>query len=194
MVYLLQVKKMLKKIFSKLFPIPVKENHNIIMGKNSNVNHFDITRSKNGKITIGKDCSIHCHISLETDDAVLEIGDNVFIGPSTRIVCTSKIVIESDVLISADCLIQDSDNHSINFDVRKKDNLDWKKKFHDWTTHPSKPISIRHGAWIGAKTIILKGVTIGEKSIIGAGSVVTKSTEKDTIYGGNPARFLKKII
>ena len=52
---------------------------------------------------------------------------------------------------------------------------------------------IKDNAFIGAHSIILKGVTIGENSIIGAGSVVTKSVPDNQIWAGNPARFIRNI-
>jgi len=54
-------------------------------------------------------------------------------------------------------------------------------------------IHIHKGVWIGSGAIILGGVTIGENAVIGAGSVVTKNVEKDTMVAGNPAKFIKKI-
>lgn len=56
-----------------------------------------------------------------------------------------------------------------------------------------KPIVIKNRVWIGMNATILPGVTIGEGAIIAAGSVVTKDVAPNTIVGGNPARFLKKI-
>ena len=54
-------------------------------------------------------------------------------------------------------------------------------------------IHIHTGVWIGAGAIILGGVTVGENAVIGAGSVVTKNVEKNTMVAGNPAKFIKKI-
>lgn len=56
-----------------------------------------------------------------------------------------------------------------------------------------KSIYIRQGAWIGSRAIIIGGVEIGENSVVAAGSVVTKSVPPNCIYGGNPAKFIKKI-
>ena len=55
------------------------------------------------------------------------------------------------------------------------------------------PVVIKDGAFIGAHTIVLKGVTIGERSIVGAGSVVTRSIPDYEIWAGNPAKFIKKV-
>jgi len=57
----------------------------------------------------------------------------------------------------------------------------------------SASVVIKKGAWIGAHSIILKGVTIGERSVIGAGSVVTKDVPNDEVWAGNPARFISRI-
>jgi acetyltransferase-like isoleucine patch superfamily enzyme len=184
------------KLFSRVVPGNRKRQFgkNVLIGNNTDITgSIDQSRAPNSKVIIGNDCMICGNISLETNDAILEIGNNVFFGPGSSIVCTNKITIESDILISADCLIQDSDNHSTNFEIRKLDVADWKRGYHDWSKHPSIPIKISRGAWLGAKVIVLKGVTIGNKSIVGAGSVVTKSTPDDSIFAGNPATFIKKV-
>ncbi|WP_420360969.1 acyltransferase [Companilactobacillus halodurans] len=55
------------------------------------------------------------------------------------------------------------------------------------------PITIKEGAWIGAKAVLLPGVTIGKHAIVGAGSVVTKDVTEYTVVGGNPAKVIKTL-
>ena len=64
---------------------------------------------------------------------------------------------------------------------------------YDWSKIPSKPVVIKKNSWIGARSIITKGVTIGEGSIVAAGSVVTKSVPDYTLVAGNPAVEKKKL-
>lgn len=56
-----------------------------------------------------------------------------------------------------------------------------------------KSVKIRRNAWIGAGVTVCPGVTIGENSVIGAGSVVTKDVPSNTVYAGVPAKFIKNI-
>lgn len=116
-------------------------------------------------------------------DGKLTIGKNVGISNST-IVSRSEIVIDDDVMIGGSCKIYDTDFHSIFYEDRMK--------FPDPNIN-SKRIWLKQGAFVGAHSIILKGVTIGKHSVIGAGSVVTKSVPDGEVWAGNPAKFVKKI-
>ncbi len=113
--------------------------------------------------------------------AQLLIGKNVGISGST-ISTSSKIFIGDNVLIGSGCVISDSDAHPIYPDERM-----------DPSKTCTNPIVIEDFVFIGARCIILKGVTIGKGSTIGAGSVVTKSIPPNSIAAGNPARVIKKI-
>jgi acetyltransferase-like isoleucine patch superfamily enzyme len=64
---------------------------------------------------------------------------------------------------------------------------------HDWSHSAMAPILIKRGAWVGARSIILKGVTVGEGAVVGMGSVVTSDVPPRTIVAGNPARVIREI-
>lgn len=123
-----------------------------------------------------------CRIVVK-DKAILEIGNDVGMSDVT-ITCHEKITIGNHILLGVGVQIRDTDNHSLNPDDRLK-GLDWINK-------KTAPIVIKDNVFIGAYSFILKGVTVGENAIVGAGSVVTKNIPDNEIWAGNPAKFLKK--
>ena len=153
--------------------------------------------NKNSHLFIGQHLKVFSGIGLNpiarnirtsfcaAKDAVIEIGDNVGIS-SSSIWSFDRITIGNNVNIGADCIIMDSDAHSLNYEDRRDGKLDKQNK-------KSRPIVIEDDVLIGTRSIILKGVTIGARSIIGAGSVVTCNIPSDEIWAGNPARFVKKL-
>lgn len=120
-----------------------------------------------------------------TKGSILTIGENVGIS-QTSLICHHSITIGNNVKIGGGVKIYDTDFHSLNPEVRKNHSLDMKTK-------KVAPVVIQDNVFIGAGTIVLKGVTIGENSVVGAGSVVTKSIPANEIWGGNPAKFIRKI-
>lgn len=116
---------------------------------------------------------------------------NLFIGnhvgmSSTSVWCNNSIAIEDDVMIGARCLICDTDCHSMDPTIRHNPKM-------DACNAKDAPIVIKKNAFIGACSIIFKGVTIGESSVICVGSVVTTSIPDNEIWAGNPAKFIKII-
>jgi acetyltransferase-like isoleucine patch superfamily enzyme len=112
----------------------------------------------------------------------LEIGDNVGISSCT-IWAIDSITIGNRVIIGADSIIMDHNAHSL--DYRERQNGGGERKH--------SPIIIGDDVFIGTRCIILKGVKIGARTIIGAGSVVTTDIPSDCIAAGNPCRIIKKI-
>ena len=168
---------------------------NVTLGMDTAINGTISIQYPESCIKIGDGCLIEGILATHTQGANIIIGNEVFIGSNTLIGCACSIEIEDNVLVSFDCLIQDSDNHSSNSSQRITDTYDWKNgRQHKWEVTPMKPIKICRNSWVGAKAIILKGVTIGEGAIVAAGSVVTKDVAPYTIVGGNPARFIKKTL
>ena len=111
--------------------------------------------------------------------ASLSIGDYTNIGPRTHINCSLSISIGKHCAISWDCEILDTDIHTI--------------VFRDGTRSSPSPVVIEDRVWLGTRSLVLKGVRIGEGSVIGAGSVVTQDIPPHTLAVGNPARPLKAI-
>ena len=106
----------------------------------------------------------------------LEMGLGGCIGPDVELYNKDKIVLGDQVTISQGAYLCTA-GHDIT------------SKTMALTT---APIIIGNLAWIGAKAIVLPGVTIGEGAVVGAGAVVTKDVEPWTVVGGNPARVVKK--
>lgn len=153
-------------------------------------------RIANGsKITIGDDftcqagsfasidCTPESKIQVEKNGTLI-IGNNVGVS-SIVLHCWNSITIEDNVKIGAGCLIMDTNFHSTDAEIRSSNE--------DLVSAKTSPITIRHDAFIGARSIICKGVTIGENSIIAAGSVVVKNVPDNEVWGGNPAKFIKKL-
>lgn len=152
-------------------------------------------------LAIGEDCIVSGNFIFESADGEIRIGNHSYIGGSTFI-SHSRITIGDNVTIAWGCTIYDHDSHSLDYRLRRKDIDDELRDIKigvsfirnkDWSCVKSKPITIENDAWIGMNCIILKGVTIGEGSVIGAGSVVTKDVPPWTIVAGNPARVVKEL-
>lgn len=107
-----------------------------------------------------------------------EIGKNVFINFNCTLLDLGGITIEDNVLIAPNVSIL-SEGHPISPEERH--------------SLISKSIHIKKNAWIGAGATILQGVTIGENSIVAAGSVVSMDIPDNTIVGGVPAKIIKTI-
>lgn len=117
--------------------------------------------------------------------ASLIIGE--YSGMSNTVIqCHENIQIGNHVNIGAGCMIMDSNFHSTNW----HDRLDRKK---DIANHRNAPVKIGDVVFIGARSIICKGVTIGDHAMIAAGSVVVTDIPANELWGGNPARFIKKL-
>ncbi len=106
----------------------------------------------------------------------LEIGENVFINYNSSMMAAGGIIIEDNVQIGPNVMLVTT-NHDFNH--------------REIVIH--KPITIKKGAWIGGRSLILPGVTVGENAVVAGGAVVTRNVEANTIVGGNPAKVIKKL-
>lgn len=116
--------------------------------------------------------------------AEITIGENVGISQAA-LISHCKITIGNNVKIGGGTCIYTTDFHSLDPKIRSSRE--------DMHHRKCAPVVIENNVFIGAHCIILKGVSIGENSIIGAGSVVTKNVPANQIWAGNPAKFIREI-
>ena len=152
-------------------------------------------------LTIGNNCIVSGSFIFESPSGYVNIGNHSYIGGGLFI-SRSGIDIGNNVTIAWGGCLYDHDSHSLDYLKRRKDIDDELNDIRngrnfiqnkDWSVVNSKPIRICNDAWIGMNAIILKGVTVGEGAIVGAGSVVTKDVPPWTVVAGNPARVIKYL-
>jgi acetyltransferase-like isoleucine patch superfamily enzyme len=139
------------------------------------------------RLLIGKDSVIQDFVDFRIwhpydDNNYIRIGDGVFIGHGCEFACTSKIIIGNNCLIASGTTFIDAGHEyskSLNINIQPL---------------TVGEIHIEDDVWIGMSCSILKGVTIGQGSVLGAGSVVNKSIPPYEVWAGVPARFIKKRI
>jgi len=140
-----------------------------------------------GTVIFGDDCGvISSRLAWTTPythapDAVIRFGNRVLLT-GTRLSCQARIEVGDGAGLS-DARIMDTDFHALETDGRPRYN----------TTGVGKPITIGPNAWLGAGSMILKGVRIGENAVVGAGSVVASNVPDHTVVFGNPARVIWRL-
>ncbi|CAE7594888.1 unnamed protein product [Symbiodinium microadriaticum] len=150
-----------------------------------NPHYFDVSGER---ITIGdnlyaiamKDQPIRLAVWKQQGcEGFLKIGRNVLLSPGVRLTAAEGITIDDNVMFASRAYVTDADWHGI----------------YDRQTPPgaTKPVHIKQNAWIGDSAIVLKGVTVGENSIVGAGALVTKDVPDNCVVGGNPAKVIKEL-
>lgn len=123
-----------------------------------------------------------CVLRTMTSTARITLGDRVGLS-SSIIVAGNSIEIGEDTILGAGSMVLDNDFHTPG------PGFSWLTEY----SKNSKPVKIGRGCFIGARSIILKGVTLGDRVVIGASSVVTKDVPAFSIAAGNPARIVGTI-
>ena len=145
----------------------------IVVGNRCRVNGLLYSQS-HGKISIGDCCAISRNVQVRS-------CKSIFIGDFTA--------------ISANVIIQDNNSHPISPAFRKvRSQMPVGHEVHLWRWTESAPVKIGRNVWIGENARVCKGVTIGDNSVIGASSVVTKDIPENCVAVGNPARVVKTGI
>lgn len=184
----------IRKKISRILSIILLKWHRVTTGKNFRVNGV-LKLANSGTIRLGDHVTINSGAYFNpvygarrtvlnaNSGASILIGNHVGISNSL-IFAAEGITIEDHVMIGGGCSICDTDFHPLDYQLRIAHNAE---------AIAHKPILIKEGAFVGMNSIILKGVTIGKHSIVGAGSVVTKDIPDGEIWAGNPARFIREL-
>jgi acetyltransferase-like isoleucine patch superfamily enzyme len=138
-------------------------------------------------VVIGTICSpgfynSYCYLEARTKESIIHVEDGVWTNNNLCIISNGAgVYIGKHTLIGYNVEILDSDFHEINPNKRKEG------------SPKSEQVNIGNNVWLGSNVKVLKGVTIGDNSIISAGSVVTKSIPDDVLAGGIPAKVIRTI-
>ena len=188
-----------KKFYKRLFKhvgrnvvfgrnLTIRHPHKISLGDNVVIDDYCLLDAKgenNEGISIGDQVTIDRFSSLTSKNGDIRIGSQVNMGSSVKIVVAEggRVEISSNVVIGSACHFSAG-----SYDYAQVDILPSSRRL------PTQGITIEELSWIGAGVIILDGVRIGTKTIIGAGSVVTKSIPSHSIAAGAPAEVKKKRV
>jgi len=154
-----------------------------------------VALARGGRITLGRDVVIRSRrdtaggVSHPTILATLEPHSSIVVGDGTgisgaSIVARRGVAIGRRVLIGAGADIWDTDFHPLDPEQRR---------VHATRDAACAPVCIEDEVFVGARTLILKGVTVGSQAVIGAGAVVTKDVRAGAIVFGNPARVVGTV-
>jgi acetyltransferase-like isoleucine patch superfamily enzyme len=140
-----------------------------------------------GRIEVGDDVHIGSPCTWDVGPrAELVIGDRVSLNYRGVISVATSVRIGDDTLIAGDVAIFDNTNHPVAPEKRlAREGV---------TSAEMSPVVIGRNVWIGIHSIIMRGVTIGDNSVVAAGSVVTKSVPSNTVVAGNPAVPIKRLV
>lgn len=187
------LKKTLKTILSllrhpilipKLYLYRKIEGGYYIFGKHMNINSIR-SLSFGRNIEICDNCRILC---VEKYKGVkyspnVKIGSNIFIGFNFSLLAATEVIIEDYVLIASDVLIS-SENHGMD---------PIHSRSYSETPLTAKSVHIGEGCWLGEKSMIMPGVSLGKRCIVAAGAIVTKSFPDYCLIAGVPAKCIKKF-
>ena len=115
----------------------------------------------------------------EPGKGAISIGDCVLMSPGTRLSAGDSITIGNGVMMANGTYITDSDWHTIYDRTRRSDKV--------------TPVVVGDNVWLGDHATVLKGVTIGENSVVAARAVVTRDVPANVIVAGNPAQVVKEL-
>ena len=170
----------------------ISKNNNVFFGEESNIEL--LWGSNNNDVEMDEGSELF-GILYSYNHGKIHIGPKSYIGKHTKINCVNSITLGYGVVIANDVIIVDHNFHSVNpYDRLKMLDTPHGSYERQPMFSQNAPIIIKDNVWIGNYARICKGVTIGENSVIGANSIVTKDIPANCVAVGNPARIVKTNI
>jgi len=149
-----------------------------------------------GALTLGSNVSCYAGCSFSIgENASCAVGDFTLLN-GALIMAEERIEIGSHCLVSWNVGIADSDFHPIDPAQRRQDAMALAPYAENRPPRPpirTAPVVIKDNVWIGMGAVILKGVTIGENSVVAAGAIVTRDVPPNVVVAGNPAQIVKEL-
>ncbi len=206
------IKRIIKKICYQVYRIGYNEANNLLSKERHaflkanikyNPDNVDIDndaviinhRKNPNYIQIGNRSWVRGELLVYKHGGNILIGDDCLIGSNSKIWSSINIKIGNRVLISHNVNIHDNISHPLDAEERHRDFLYIKKnkQLRESVNIREQEIVIENDVWVGFNSTILKGVKIGEGSIIGANTVITKNIPPFSVVIGNPAKIIKNV-
>src|SRR5262249_34362008 len=137
-------------------------------------------------VTIAEHCALRGLIRIEPTGR-LSIGHHTYIGDDTLVSANTQVTIGNDVAIAHGVQIFDNPSHPTDWQERQRHTRGILTGTGSDARFSGRPVTIGDNCWLGTMSLVLAGVTIGARSIVSAGSVVTDDVPADVIVAGNPA-------
>ncbi len=180
--FLIETCQLLRRLFYCFFyrqslinlgqPVLLRGKGRINVGRNVK---FGVNQSPGYLNTVG-------YLEAREKDALISIGDNVVFNNNVNIISRNEVVtIGNGCLIGNSFKLLSSDFHSLEPNDRAASNA------------TGKDVNIGCNVFIADGVTVLKGVSIGDNSVVGAGSIVTRNIPENSVYAGNPAVFIKRL-
>jgi len=177
---------LLQQLKLKLFnTLRVRNNNSLVIHPHSKVKSCRISiKGNNNRLEIAQGCNLRgVHIEINGEDCLIKIERDTIIGEDSYLSSRERgtqLIIGADCMFSRNVKIMTSDGHDI---LREKQRI-----------NPAQSIQIGNHVWLADNVTILKGVNIGDGSVVGINSTLTKSIEEQQIAVGSPAKVVASDI
>jgi acetyltransferase-like isoleucine patch superfamily enzyme len=163
-----------------------------VLYEEGRVNNLAVDASR---VRVGANTHVRGELLVFAHGGEIVVGDWCYVGEGTRLWSAASLHVGDRVLVSHGCDIHDCNAHPLGASARHRHFRDICTAGHpaDLPDVAAQPVRLEDDVWIGFGSTVLKGVTIGAKSIVAAKSLVTKSVPPGVLVAGSPARIVREL-